>query len=296
MEDRIQGQLQTNRAKNLFFKNVQQIMEIDPGFLAALEELLSAEDNQVEDEGHSKFITFTTQETVKRLLSINPYLRMDSRQIEGLKEIYRRSWQTIQQTKDVKTTLKEFHYPELSKWLASLYPEEFQKSLKNVSTVNSLTYGEYSAEFQLDLMEIDLIHIKQPVLDIGCGSQANLVRHLRSHNIEAYGIDRHLSVHEPYLEQVDWFDYVFNPDGWGTILSNMGFTNHLNYSYLYDVSQLEGYLLTMKKILESLSINGRFYYAPGLPFVEEKLSARKYDLQRRQKAGNLFVSIVTRIS
>jgi len=47
----------------------------------------------------------------------------------------------------------------------------------------------------------------------------------------------------------------------GSIVSNMAFTNHLNYAYRHDVSQLEPYLLKMKEILAALAPGGSFYYA-----------------------------------
>jgi hypothetical protein len=114
--------------------------------------------------------------------------------------------------------------------------------------------------------------------------------------LEAYGIDRHLNVHASYLTEVDWFAYRFEPGAWGTIISNMGFTNHLNYAYLHDASQLERYLLKMKDILRSLSAGGCFYYAPGLPFVEDKLLVNEYRVVSEQKINDIFASKVTRIA
>ena len=285
-----------NSSKNLLFENAKQIMGTEPGFLAALEELLNTSDGDVPEDVHAEVVSFTTNELVKRLLAVNPYLGIDKQQIETLKGIYQRTWRTMKQTGDIRTTLREFHYPELSKWLASLYPEKFRDVLKNASTISSVIYGEYSAEMQIELLGIDVAQIQQPVLDIGCGSHANLMKYFRSQGLEAYGIDRHLEVRDSCLEQVDWFDYVLTPNSWGTIVSNMGFTNHLNYAYLHDVSQLERYLLKMKEILMSLSINGRFYYAPSLPFVEEKLSAKEYRVEGMRAVNEVSVSVITRIA
>ena len=72
---------------------------------------------------------------------------------------------------------------------------------------------------------------------------------MRSLGIAAFGFDRQLEIQEPHIEQRDWFDYPFEAGKWGSIVSNMAFTNHLNYAYLHDVSQLEQYLLKMKDIL-----------------------------------------------
>jgi hypothetical protein len=295
LESSIKQQLLANRSKNLLFENARQIMDTKPGFLAALEELLNAKNEDIPENIHTEIVSFTANELVKRLLSVNPYLGINDQHLEELKGIYLQTWQTMKRTGDIQRTLKEFHYPELSKWLALLYPEKFRNILKDASTVGSVIYGEYSAELQIELLGIDIARVKQPVLDIGCGSHASLARYLRSQSIEAYGIDRHLEVRKSYLEQEDWFEYSFKPNSWGTLISNMGFTNHLNYAYLHDVSQLERYLLKMNDILASLSINGHFHYAPSLPFVEEKLSAKEYHVERIKAINEISTSIVTKI-
>ena len=158
-----------------------------------------------------------------------------------------------------------------------------------------VTYGEYSAALQVELLGIDTADVTQPILDIGCGGQANLVTYFRSRGLEAFGIDRHLEIQKPYLDQVDWFSYHFEPGKWGTIVAHMSFTNHLNYAYLNDISQLEHYLLKMKEILESLSINGSFHYTPSLPFIEDKISTAIYIVQSEPKFGDLLVSKIMRI-
>jgi len=295
IERSIKQQLDVNNSKNLLFENAAQVMSIDSGFLAALEEYLKSDAGEQAEDIDSELVSFTTNEFIKRLHSINPYLRINKAQTENLQQIYRETWQRMRTTKAIKATLNEFHYPQLSQWLAKLYPEKFQKALKSASNVRHVTYGEYSAELQIELLGIETANVKQPILDIGCGSQANLVTYFRSQGIEAYGIDRHLEIHRPYLDQVDWSDYPFESGKWGTIVAHMSFTNHLNYAYLNDISQLEHYLLKMKAILASLSISGSFHYAPGLPFVEDKLSTEIYQLQSRPKFGDMPVSIVIRV-
>ena len=176
-ENSMKQQLERNKTRNLLHENVKQIMEIEPSFLAALETLVDSNVGEKPESISAEIVSFTAQELVKRLQSINPYLGVNQQQVEALEEIYRQTWQRIIKTGNTKTSLGEFHYPELSKWLASLYPEEFRKSLKSSSIVGGVTYGEYSAEFQIELSGIDISHIRPPILDIGCGKRANLVRY-----------------------------------------------------------------------------------------------------------------------
>ena len=291
----IKKQLNINSSSNLLFENVAHIMSVEPGFSAALEELLNTDINNATEYLSSEFITFTTKELVKRLYAIDPYLPISPAQIKDLEQIYRDTWKRMIKTRNVKTTLNKFHYPALAAWLTALYPEKFQKLLKRAPSVGYVTYQEYSAELQVKVFGIDLSRIKQPIIDIGCGSQANLVRYLNFVGIDTYGIDRNLEVNESYLNQVNWFDYHFEPGRWGSIVSNMSFTNHLDYAYLHDVSQLERYLLKLKEIVESLSTNGCFYYSPSLPFVEDRLSSQSYKVERERKTDDVSVSKVIRI-
>jgi len=295
IENSIKRQLEVNQSKNLLFENVEQIMDIEPGFLAALEELLDASSKDRPAGNSPEVVSFAAQALLKRVYSVNQYLNINAQKIEELEQIYRETWQAMLKSRDVRSTLREQHYPELSRWLASLYPEEFREQLESRPIVGHVVCEEYSASLQLELLRIDLSNLKQPVLDIGCGSQANLVRYLVSQGIEAYGFDRHLEKQENYLSQIDWFEYAFEAERWGTLLSNMAFTNHLNYVHLHDVPQLERYLLKMREMLESLRPGGCFYYAPSLPFVEVWFASEQYKVDRKHTSAELSISTITKI-
>lgn len=296
LENSIKRQLDTNAAKNLLYEHTEQIMDVEPSFLAALEELLASTETQ-KGEGFSfRMVSFAAQALLKKVYAANQYLNIPEQKVAELEEIYRHTWQVMVDTRDIHTALRQFHYPALSQWLATLYPEEFRNRLRFSPTVGRVVYAEYSAELQLELLHIDVATLQQPVLDIGCGSQANLVTHLRTLGIDAYGFDRSLEIHAPYLEQIDWFEYSFKPTQWGTIISNMAFTNHLNYAHLHDISQLEPYLLKLRDILESLVASGRFYYAPSLPFVEDRFSRTHYQITRQKVVSDIFASVVVKKS
>ncbi len=296
LEVSIKQQMKINRSKNLLYSNVEQSMDIHPSFLAALEKLVDSPAGEKQNVVSPEIVSFASQSLLKRIYSVNQYIQMSDQKVAELEEIYRQTWQVMTQTRNVKTTLRESHYPALSQWLATLYPKEFRQHLRNIPEVGHVVNEEYSADFQMNVFRLDVLQIKPPVIDIGCGSQANLVRYLRSQGVEAYGFDRALEVHQPYLEQSDWFTYTFQKCSWGTIISNMAFTNHLSYAYLHDMTQLEPYLLKMRDILESLMIGGSFYYAPALPYVEDRLAPESYRVEREGTTGEIFVSTVTRIA
>ena len=128
------------------------------------------------DSVSAEMVTFAAQALVKKVSAANQYLSINDQKIEELKEIYRRTWSSMLRTGNVQTVLRQTHYPALSGWLAGLYPKEFRKYLKSTPEVGHVVYQEYSAKLQIELLQIDLAELKQPVLDIGCGSQANLVQ------------------------------------------------------------------------------------------------------------------------
>jgi hypothetical protein len=282
--------------KTCFFVYAEQIMDIEPSFLAVLEELLNSRPGDRPETATAEIVSFATQALLKRVYAVNPYLNISDQKVKELQEIYLQTWRRMIRTGDLQTALREGHYPALLQWLASLYPKEFRKRLKFSPVVVHVVYEEYSAQLQIELLQIDMAHMKEPVMDVGCGGQANLARYLRSLGIEAYGFDRHLEIVERYLEERDWFDYLFEAARWGTIISNMAFTNHLNYAYLHDASQLEKYLLKMRELIESLAVGGNFYYAPSLPFVENRFTPERYRTEREQTLSEIFVSTVAKIA
>jgi len=289
LEHSIQGQLAVNQTKNLFFFKTEQSLEVEPGFLKVLQTMV----NQSEIPADEVF-AFTVRSVLDRIYAVNPYLRIGVPKIAELEQIYRQTFSQMKRTNDLRATLREVHYPALVSWLKSLYPPEFLKSLCFAPSISGVVYEAYSARLQVALFQLNLSHIKPPVLDLGCGRRPHLVNYLHSSGIEVYGLDRHLETRAPYLEQADWFEYVFEAGQWGTIISNMAFTNHLNYAYRHDTSQFQAYLLKAKEIFASLTAGGSFYYAPGLPFIEERLQPAHFRVERKSVCG-VFVSHVTKL-
>lgn len=134
------------------------------------------------------------------------------------------------------------------------------------------TCGEYSAELQLEVLGLTLEDFTEPVLDVGCGERANLVRWLVEHGIEAFGLERH--AREARVIRGDWLEFDFGVHRFGTVVSHQAFSLHFLRHHLEPDSDLaKRYALTYRNILGSLRKNGRFVYAPGLPFLERLLPA-----------------------
>ncbi len=275
----LERQIDRNKTKNILNAVLDQTIETDPNFLAALEDLLAGDPEIRSDVALESAISSAAKLLLQRLYAINQYLQIDAAKTCALERIYRRTWRRIVATHDIQAALRNYHYPALQRWVARAYPRHFVKALRSVPAIGHVVCAEYSPSLQIALLHLDPPSLQPPLLDIGCGSSAALLRHLRALHMEAYGIDRLVEKPAPHLQQVDWFDYHFEPETWGTITSNMAFTNHLLYAYHHESARLNQYVITFNKIVESLIIGGSFHYAPSVPFLEQTLDPGRYRVE-----------------
>jgi SAM-dependent methyltransferase len=138
---------------------------------------------------------------------------------------------------------------------------------------------EYSANTQLEILRLQAATIEQPVLDVGCGRDAELVKWLRSKNVTAVGFDLFDSETNGCLV-ADWFEFPFEPDRFGTITAHLSFSLHFLHQHLRPDSEARRYALQYMAILRSLRRGGCFAYAPGLPFIEGLLPSDQYAIRR----------------
>ena len=104
------------------------------------------------------------------------------------------------------------------------------------------------------------------------------MKYLNLAGIEAYGIDR-FSFTDRFLLQADWLEYSYGTEKWGTITSNLGFSNHFKHHHLRADGNFIEYGKKYMEILKSLKIGGSFYYAPDLQFIEEHLDTGQFRIE-----------------
>ena len=86
-------------------------------------------------------------------------------------------------------------------------------------------------------------------------------------------------------------DFSFVPGHWGTIISNLGFSNHFRHHHLRNDGDYLDYARKYMEILQSLKPGGAFYYAPDLPFIESYLDPQKYRITKREIPRTGFFSV-----
>jgi SAM-dependent methyltransferase len=139
--------------------------------------------------------------------------------------------------------------------------------------------ASYDPELQLRVLGLEAASLAEPILDLGCGREARLVRHLRALGKDARGVDR---VAEPGegVSRGDWLVWPVSPSSLGTLVSHLGFSLHFLHHHLRADGDPARHARRYMELLRALRPGGTFAYAPGLPFVETHLPADAWRVER----------------
>ena len=149
------------------------------------------------------------------------------------------------------------------------------------SESSGLVCAEYTSELQLGLLGIDPATLEPPILDLGCGTSAALVRHLREGGTTGViGLDPRAPEAIGFV-RASWFEVSFPPATWRTLIAHQSFALHFLRAHLRSESAAARFAHKYLELLRSLQSGGRFFYAPGLPFVERHLDASEFRIARR---------------
>lgn len=152
----------------------------------------------------------------------------------------------------------------------------------------------YSAEFQLELLGLDPKTMMQPVLDVSCGPDPQLVLHLRLEGVQAYGADI-MAPDYPFTKKASWTNSDFGQDKWGTIVSNLGVAEILNAAISEKSPALEGLTLAYYNLLGCLKVGGTFVYAPSVPGLEETIPPELFEVKHEEIRPGLNKTIIKKI-
>jgi hypothetical protein len=140
--------------------------------------------------------------------------------------------------------------------------------------------SEYSAEFQEKILRMINKKLIEPIIDIGCGKNCNLVKRLKAAGYKkVYGIDQYENNNE-FILASNWFEFEFCKNTYGTIISHMAFSNHFKRTIVLNDKKKELFENKYFEILDSLKQGGIFVYSPALEIIENKIDKEKYLIQR----------------
>jgi hypothetical protein len=88
---------------------------------------------------------------------------------------------------------------------------------------------------------------------------------------------------QPELHEADWLAYPYGISRWGTVISHLAFAHHFLFPAPLSLRRAGGLRPSVHGHSHNAFAARRgFYYAPGLPFIEDLLPAGAYSVRRRQ--------------
>jgi hypothetical protein len=285
----IDKQIEFNQGKNIISGEPELFQFIDDTIntISGIQHLNSDAENLLVD--------YTTDKVLEEFCKINQYYSFNSDSKRALRCIYSGLFSEIRNGKSAIDEVSKNHYRKLKDWLIK-YNSFAGRIYANADRiVEPVACSEYSYHLQMDIFRMDVERLMSPVLDIGCGKQGNLVHYLNSKGIEVYGIDRY-KFDSGILQTSDWLEYDYGIKKWGTIISNLGFSNHFIHHNLRKDGNYIEYGKTFMNILNSLKVGGCFHYAPDLPFIEIYLDKNKFNVTQYEVTGSDFkATTITRL-
>jgi len=284
-QESIEKQFDFSQGKNLFHSGSIKESHFIPGTLNAIKKLA-----ELDSVSENVLIDYTTNRALEEFCRMNQYYTFDAQLKKSLRNLYTGLFSAIRNNPSELASIAEWHLTNLKNWLSETNPFAAKLYESKAEILEHVACSEDSAELQIDILQIDTEQITGPVLDIGCGKQGNLVKYFRQSGIEAFGIDRFVK-NDLYLSGSDWLTFEYGVEKWGTITSNLGFSNHFYHHHLRNDGSFISYAKKYMDILNSLKIGGSFHYAPDLPFIEQYLDKEKYRLTKQNVGEENFSSV-----
>jgi hypothetical protein len=206
----------------------------------------------------------------------NQFFDLDSRLTNALRLAHDLLFRSVQTWLETANSFVEFSL--LCQWSYLRYAGRLSRVFRSLAAPEGLRGlgAEYSAELQLDLLGLTDQAWREPIVDLGCGFDAQLVQHLRERGLAATGIERRARA--PFVLAKDWFDVRFEPESLGTVISHLAFSLQFLHHHWHPGDRAYDYARKYMEILRSLVRGGRFCYAPGLPFIEDIVDQTAYEV------------------
>ncbi len=283
----IQEQYKVNFNKNLLYNEKLEIHTYPLIYLhknrIELIKLFKNEQNFL-----NNLVKYFSDYTIYFVSSVNQYLDINNTEINNLNFLYKSFINEIMFLLNRKTTFEKFilyfknimsdHSCGLSNFFKNIKSYEILKKTFQ-QKITPVVCSDYSADFQLEILNLALNTIQSPVLDIGCGKKAHLVKKLKSLNFDVLGMDRNV-MDSAITRNQDWFEFDYGTNKWKTIISHLGFSNNFLAHHVMNSGFLEDYTRCYLRILKSLKMGGKFIYTPSINFVEKFLPGNNFFIQK----------------
>lgn len=273
LEKIIDRQIEFNQGKNIFLEDLT-LFQFSKETIKAVSSISS-----FDPDFKQLIIEYSVDKAIEEFCRVNQYYSFNSKTKNDLRGIYTDLLNSIQTKSDTIEAISKNHYNRLKQCLleSNSFAEKIYK--KENRQVSPITCSQYNPELQIRILNIDIDNLLQPVLDIGCGKESLLVNYLKRQNVDIVGIDR-FKFTSSHLITSDWLEYEYGIKQWGTIISNLGFSNHFQHHNLRPDGNYIEYGKSYMNILHSLKVGGCFHYAPDLPFIEKYLDSNQFTIHK----------------
>jgi hypothetical protein len=179
----INRQIQSNEDVNPFFRALEEVITIDEDFRKKVLELKQQGGTDIRELAH-----MIAKAVISGFFSINQSISP----LMGT----RMNWGTSTATPIRCPTENNFEqtiqsrFQKLAGWIARLYPDRYAQPLSQEPCIGHVIDNEYTVKFQTSVFGFHLDALQEPIIDIGCGPNAYLVRELMKKHKDVIGIDR----------------------------------------------------------------------------------------------------------
>jgi hypothetical protein len=270
----IDKQIESNQGKNIFLGSNDTTLKFAVDTITEIPNI-----NELDADAEDLLLDYATNKVIEEFCRINQYYTFNSQARKDLRNIYESLFSSIKSNEISVEMIESNHYRNLRLWLRktnSFAEKMYSNAGKDIKPV---ACSEYSADLQMNVLKLNVQTLMEPLLDIGCGKNGNLVKYLCGQGIDARGIDR-FSFSKGNLFNADWLEFNYGTARWGTIISNLAFSNHFKHQHLKEDGSYIDYAKKYMEILKSLKIGGSFHYAPDLPFIELYLDEKQYQVAK----------------
>lgn len=276
VKDIIEKQFENNRDRNIFYKeNSNWLNDATINYLNNL--FLSNVD--LDEFDIKELSDYYLNLFEVHFYNANQYIYFDSKTKNEIIKLFEELVEELVSDRNIKS-VEERHLKRLSELIIKSNPLIYKMNSCVQEKVTTFVCSEYSAEFLLQILDLNEESINEPILDIGCGPSGNLISYLNQVGYEAYGIDR--TSENSNVIEVDFLIYDYGINKWGLIVSNLAFSSHFLHYHLNGDERAYEFAEVYMKILESLKVGGRFVYTPSLTFIEELLPKDLYVVERER--------------
>lgn len=287
----IDKQIEFNQGKNIFLDDKDLALRFMDDTINTISNI-----SELSVDSEKILIDYATDRALVELCRMNQYYTFNSQAKKDLKNIYVKLFSSLKAKEKTVESISKNHYASIKQWLQKTNPFAEKIYSHADPLIEPVACSEYGVELQIKVLKIDADALTEPVLDIGCGIQGSLVNYLFHMGVDTIGIDR-FSFLNSQLINSDWLEFNYGIEKWGTIVSNLGFSNHFQHHHLRKDGNYIEYAKKYMDILKSLKIGGRFHYAPGLPFIELYLDSRQYQIDKYEIEGFDFkTTVITRLN